>query len=160
LSRAHSLLTRSQWRSAGLEELVRHTLAPYGGGGGSAIDIAGPRIAVRPKPALALALVLHELATNAAKYGSLSTSAGRLSVIWDETALGLVIGWREEGGPTVEEPATRGFGRTLIERAVAHELDGSVRFDYRGAGLFCEIRVPLTAELSADEARPPRAGER
>ena len=160
LSRAHSLLTRSQWRSAGLEELVRHTLAPYGGGGGSAIDIAGPKIAVRPKPALALALVLHELATNAAKYGSLSTPAGRLKVIWEETALGLVIGWHEEGGPNVEEPATRGFGRTLIERAVAHELDGSVRFDYRGQGLFCEIRVPLTAELSADEARPPRAGER
>ena len=124
------------------------------------VHVAGPKIAVRPKPALALALVLHELATNAAKYGSLSTPSGRLSVIWDETALGLAIGWREEGGPKVEEPATRGFGRTLIERAVAHELDGSVRFDYRGPGLFCEIRVPLTPELTVDEARPARPGER
>ena len=160
LSRVHSLLTRSQWRSAGLEELVRQTLAPYGGGGASSLEIAGPRIAVRPKPALALALVLHELATNAAKYGSLSTSSGRLSVLWDETALGLLIRWREEGGPTVEEPAERGFGRTLIERAVAHELDGSVRFEYRGPGLLCEIRVPLTSELSAEEARAPFPGER
>jgi PAS domain S-box-containing protein len=160
LSRVHSLLTRSQWRSAGLEELVRQTLAPYGGGGASSLEIAGPKIAVRPKPALALALVLHELATNAAKYGSLSTSSGRLSVLWDETALGLLIRWREEGGPTVEEPAERGFGRTLIERAVAHELDGSVRFEYRGPGLLCEIRVPLTSELSAEEARAPFPGER
>jgi PAS domain S-box-containing protein len=157
LSRAHSLLTRSQWRSAGLEDLVRQTLAPYGATGSSALEIAGPKLGLRPKPALALALVLHELATNAAKYGSLSTPSGRLSVIWEASpALGLVIGWREAAGPKVAEPTTRGFGRTLIERAVAHELDGSVRFDYRGTGLYCEIRVPLTPELSADEPRGGR----
>jgi two-component sensor histidine kinase len=78
-------------------------------------------------------------------------------VTWDaSSALGLAIAWREGGGPSVVEPTARGFGRTLIERAVAHELDGSVRFDYRGAGLFCEIRMPLTPELSADELRGGR----
>jgi PAS domain S-box-containing protein len=158
LSRAHSLLTRSQWRSAGLEELVRHTLAPYGAVGSASIRIAGPRLGLRPKPALALALVLHELATNAVKYGSLSSPAGRLGVEWHagEGSV-LVIAWRETGGPAVNEPSTRGFGRTLIERAVAHELDGTVRFDYQDAGLFCEIRVPLTAELSVEEPQEVRA---
>ena len=153
LSRAHSLLTRSQWRSAGLEELVRQTLAPYGGAG--AIQVSGPSIGLRPKPALALALVLHELATNAAKYGSLSHPGGRLSVRWQAVEGALLLGWREAGGPKVAEPNSRGFGRTLIERAVAHELDGSVRFDYRAGGLACEIRVPLTGELSAEEPQAP-----
>jgi PAS domain S-box-containing protein len=157
LSRAHSLLTRSQWRSAGLEELVRQTLAPYGGSG--TLQVSGPSIGLRPKPALALALVLHELATNAAKYGSLSHPGGRLSVRWQATDGALTLGWREAGGPKVAEPASRGFGRTLIERAVAHELDGSVRFDYRAGGLACEIRVPLTGELSAEEPQA-RSAER
>ncbi|MDF2764017.1 MAG: histidine kinase [Rhodospirillales bacterium] len=155
LSRAHSLLTRSQWRSAGLEELVNQTLAPYGTVGSNAIQVSGPRIGLRPKPALALALVLHELATNAVKYGSLSTPAGRLSIRWElgprET---LVIDWREVAGPPAAEPRTRGFGRTLIERAVAHELDGSVRYEFLPIGLVCQIAVPLTSELSAEASRP------
>jgi PAS domain S-box-containing protein len=153
LSRAHSLLTRSQWKSAGLEELIRQTLAPYGASGSPQIEIAGPQVALRPKPALALALVLHELATNAVKYGSLSAAAGRLCVRWTaEKGSPLRIDWRESGGPAVSEPCSRGFGRTLIEQAVAHELDGAVQFEFLQAGLICRIHAPLTSELAAPQA--------
>jgi PAS domain S-box-containing protein len=157
LSRAHSLLTRSQWRSAGLEELIRQTLAPYGASGSPQIEIAGPQVALRPKPALALALVLHELATNAVKYGSLSAAVGRLCVRWTaDKGSPLAIEWAESGGPAVSEPCTRGFGRTLIEQAIAHELDGSVQFHFLQTGLICRIHAPLTAELAAPQ-EPERA---
>ena len=115
-------------------------------------------------------MAVHELASNAAKYGALSTTAGRLAVKWKvargsagERALTLV--WTEAEGPPVRPPARRGFGTTLIERALTHELDAEVRREFLPAGLRCTLAIPLTEEVgraraAAEEAADRRDGQR
>ena len=97
-----------------------------------------------------MTLMLHELATNAAKYGALSTATGRLSVTWTVEPAGpaanVRLCWREAGGPLVRAPDSKGFGRTLIERSMAYELDGDARLDYRPEGLRCELVFPLSLQ--------------
>jgi PAS domain S-box-containing protein len=149
LAETHSLLTAGEWQGASLRRLVEDVLAPYG----RRVAIASEDLVLNPKAALTLGLVLHELATNAAKYGALAAPAGRVEVAWTvgggaaaadgDDGPGLRLHWRERDGPPVPPPERVGFGRTLIERAVAYELNGTTRLDFRADGVVCELVVPL-----------------
>lgn len=150
LSRAHDLLTRENWEGAGLLDLVRSVLKPFGvaNGGAERLQVAGEDIRLTPKATLALGIALHELATNAVKYGSLSNDAGSVALDW-EIAPGprgdrLLLHWREKNGPPVKPPTHRGFGSQVLERGLAHELEGEVRLDYPPDGLVCAIDVPAS----------------
>ena len=106
--------------------------------------LTGDALYLPPKFAVSLTLVLHELATNAAKYGSLSAADGRVEITWSRTADGrLNLRWIESGGPAVTPPTHRGFGTRVIENIIAGQLKGEVRFDWRNQGLVCEIVLPL-----------------
>jgi PAS domain S-box-containing protein len=146
-SRAHDLLTREQWHSAELKSLIEAALVPYRQAGAERVVLSGPRVRLSPRAALTLTLVIHELASNAAKYGSLSTSDGSLLLEWrleqTEEAPILVIDWRERGGPPVSKPRRYGFGIRLIERSVEHEMNGLSTITFDPKGLACRITVPL-----------------
>jgi two-component sensor histidine kinase len=165
LSRAQDVLTRDNWEGVNLEEIVREAVEPHCGNERARVEVKGPRIVLAPRTALSLAMALHELCTNAAKYGSLSTVGGRVSVEWiiatERADRGLRLIWHESGGPAVEPPKRRGFGSRLIEQGLARELNGEVHLDYNPAGLVCTIDVPI-AGLDAGQAatRPPEEGGR
>lgn len=145
LARAHTLLSQSQWGSVDLKRLADEELAPFRPADGKRIGIDGPPMALSSRAAQSFALVLHELATNAAKYGALSLPSGRASLTWacraDER---LVLRWTEEGGPPVQPPSRQGLGTNVIDRSIRGQLEGEVRFDWRPEGLVCEIAVPMT----------------
>jgi len=149
LSRSHDLLTRERWESAGLLDIARDALEPFGISGGRAdrIVITGENVRFPPKAALALSIAFNELATNAVKYGALSNAAGSILIGWTtETAPEgerLLLSWKEEGGPPVTTPVHRGFGSRVLERGLAHELEGTVHLDYRPEGLVCTMDIPL-----------------
>jgi PAS domain S-box-containing protein len=159
LAAAHNLLTDKRWERAPLDELVAQVLAPYRQSGEDRITAEGPPLDLDPKTAVAIAMALHELATNAAKYGALSTPEGRVRVHWDEQrgppAL-FRLCWRERGGPPVVAPARRGFGTRLIERGISADLQGSATLMFRAEGLECEIEAPLAGP---DVAPLERNGE-
>jgi PAS domain S-box-containing protein len=148
LSRSHDLLTRENWESAGLRDVIRDALEPFVVAGGRAgrLTILGENLRFPPKAALALGIAFNELATNAVKYGAFSNSAGSILISWaiEEAPTGsrLVLHWQEKGGPPVLPPSQKGFGSQVLERGLAHELDGSVRLDYRPDGLVCTLDVP------------------
>ena len=146
LSATHDLLSQTDWTNAPLGEVIRSELAPYMEGAETHVELSGPEIALAPNNAMSLGLAIHELATNAAKYGALSTHSGRIFVTWraldHETA---EVHWREEGGPPVAEPSKRGFGRDLIEKIVAHELRSQVELRFNPGGVECRLRVPIRA---------------
>lgn len=150
IAKAHSLLTRDGRDGALLGAIVETELAPYVGKP-KRVAIGGADVTLTPRAGMAIAMALHELTTNAAKYGALSAVKGRLSVTWDSTGGGddtiLRIVWTESGGPTVQAPTKRGFGTTLIERALSHELDAVVRREFLPAGLRCVIEIRLTTEV-------------
>jgi two-component sensor histidine kinase/GAF domain-containing protein len=159
LARAHDLLTQRAWRPTDLAELARAALAPFGvvGGGGSPrIEAEGPPVLLAPEPAVALAMALHELATNASKHGALSFPAGRVSLAWgpapgdgDGSVAAMSIGWTERGGPPVAgAPAHRGFGLRLLETALARQLGGEAVLEYPRAGLVFRLRLPLSDRVA------------
>lgn len=141
LGRAHGLLSESRWEGAELNRMVEDELAPYRGAG--RVRIAGDQLLLPPSVAQALSVALHELATNAAKYGALSTAGGRVAIEWVLNDGWLRLIWQETGGPPVSPPKRRGFGSRVIERVVIAQLEGDVRFDWRSSGLLCAIAVPL-----------------
>jgi len=147
LSRAHDLLTGSNWEGASLTELLLLELDPYRSERRRRLSLEGPEIRLAPKAAVALAMAFHELATNAAKYGALSNAKGRIRVAWaiEESASppALCLTWTERDGPTVAPPQRRGLGSRVIERGLALELDGKVDLAFESAGLICTIRIPL-----------------
>jgi PAS domain S-box-containing protein len=149
LSRSHDLLTRERWQSASLADLVGLALEPYRSNAGQRprYSLEGPGVRLRPNPVLALGMAFHELATNAAKYGALSREGGHVEVSWSLVPSAadqrLRLCWRECGGPVVQPPHRKGFGSRLLERGLAHELDGAVRLDYMPEGLICEIEMPV-----------------
>jgi two-component sensor histidine kinase len=115
------------------------------------VKISGPSIALAPGIAVSLHLALHELATNAAKYGALSVEQGRVNLEWavtDGMVPALRIEWGESGGPTVVPPQRRGFGSRLIERGLAHEVDGEVDLDFSPGGVSCRVVVPLSSRVT------------
>jgi two-component system, chemotaxis family, CheB/CheR fusion protein len=151
ISRAHSVLTQSGREvGASLRELLTTELAPYDRGGKS-LSITGVDLLMTPRAGLSLAMAFHELESNAVKYGALSTDTGALSVSWTVSHKSppiLHFVWSETGGPPIAEaPSQRGFGSTLIERTLAHEMDAVVRQEFRSAGLHCTIDIPLTDDV-------------
>jgi len=149
LSRSHDLLTREKWESAGLLDIVHDALEPFGVSGGRAdrIAVTGKNIRFPPKSALALGIAFNELATNAVKYGALSNAAGSILIEWTmetiPTGQRLLLNWKEKDGPPVTPPAHKGFGSRVIERGLAHELEGTIHLDYRPDGLVCTMDIPL-----------------
>jgi two-component sensor histidine kinase len=146
LSHAHQLLTREHWEGVDLSDLALQILEPFKSRSGEAdrFSVSGTDIRLKPKLALSLGMAFHELAGNAAKYGALSNSAGRVSLAWQrrpEDRLRLV--WRERDGPRVHRPTRRGFGSRLIERGLANDLGGTVRLDYDARGVECVIEMPI-----------------
>jgi PAS domain S-box-containing protein len=145
LSHAHDLLTRDAWQGASLRELLRQTLAAYVGSDERRAELSGPEVRLNPNVAVGLAMAFQELATNATKYGALSTPDGRIALSWSTGVPypdAVEIRWRESGGPAVAQPRHRGFGSRLLERGLAHELRAEVRLDFAPAGLECRIRLP------------------
>lgn len=153
LSRAHDLLMRETWTSAGLGELAAATLAPFKLDDDARIVIRGPEVRFSPTAAVTMTLAFHELATNAAKFGALSNPGGSVTVEWsiDTSRNGGVVelSWREAGGPAVPPPARRGFGSRLIERGAPRELGGDVRLNFEPDGVACAFRLPLSQKITA-----------
>jgi PAS domain S-box-containing protein len=148
LSRSHDLLTSENWEGAGLLDLVKTALAPFGIANGSSehFIISGGNIRVSPKAALALGIAFHELATNAVKYGAFSNKNGSVLIAWtvEPAPAGdrLLLRWQERDGPPVTPPSRKGFGSWVIERGLAHELEGAVDLDFRPDGVICTISFP------------------
>ena len=157
LGRAHDILTQSSWSQAPIAEVVEGALAVHRGGT-SRIRASGPNVPLAAKPALALALALHELATNAAKYGALSNDSGAVDLRWHVVHEGeaprFCLTWSEQGGPPIlSQPVRRGFGSRLIERSFAAEVGGEVKLTYAPTGLTCRMEASLASMQEAiDEA--------
>jgi two-component sensor histidine kinase len=162
MAQAHSLLSSSRWEGAGLRSIAEEQLLPYLGGdaGAERIRIAGPDVRLRPKPALALSLALHELATNAAKYGALSAPGGCVRLAWRIEDERLLLEWQEQGGPAVAPPARRGFGSLAIERGLAYEVGGSSHLSFAPGGVTCRIEMPLRQVTEAGAVLARRATSR
>ena len=146
LADAHVLLSNSRWKGVGLADLVRHQLAPYMGT--SNTTIGGPDVTLSSSATEALAMVLFELVTNAAKYGAFSTPHGQVCVTWHGIAGGrslesVLIEWRESGGPPVAAPTRSGYGISLIRELIPHELGGTVDLAFPPEGVSCRIVLPL-----------------
>jgi len=142
LARAHALLSDSRWHGADLGALVAEELAPYRIAEAEKVNITGPRVSLLPHMAQGLALALHEMATNAAKHGALSSVAGKVSVTWQTQPDTLVLQWQESGGPTVAPPPARSFGLNVIRASIESQLGGKVAFDWNPQGLRCTLSIP------------------
>jgi two-component sensor histidine kinase len=148
LGHTHDVLSESGWTEAGLRELVSAELSPHGTGDGS-LQISGPPVMLKPHAALFISLALHELSTNAAKYGALSIPGGRVAVSWIVTGdrpPRLEIEWQEEGGPAIDGFGAPGFGTELIERGIRFELEGEAKLEAANGGLHCKIIIPASAQ--------------
>jgi two-component system NtrC family sensor kinase len=146
LSETHNLLADHFWEWVQLTDVIRHEVTPYAQEPHD-VRIDGPAIDLRPKAALALALVFHELATNAAKYGAFSQAGGHLEVLWtltDGEQPCIHLSWKETGGPPTAVPTTSGFGTTLIQRSLAYELQGATALRFEPDGLRCDIEFPFS----------------
>jgi len=144
LAKVHGLFVQSRWTGAELHSLATQELLPYCGEREGRVRIDGPAVMLEPNAAQTIAISLHELATNAAKYGSLSAANGRVEIAWSRTADGrLSLRWIESGGPTIAPPTHRGFGTRVMENIIVGQLKGEVHFDWRDQGLACEIALLL-----------------
>lgn len=148
LSKTHDLLSRDDWAGARLRAVLENEFGPFQDEEASRFDLDGPDLDLAPRYVLALGMTIHELTTNAARYGALSTGDGRIAVTW-RTVSGeggvrrLVLDWVESGGPPVREPVRRGFGTRLITGGVSRELGGTVALRFPPEGLHCSLDVPL-----------------
>jgi two-component system CheB/CheR fusion protein len=159
LGQTHDLLSRAGWTEAPLRELVLRELAPHIAGDGSNARVDGPPIMLKPQAALLLALVMHELTTNAAKYGALSNPGGRVNVAWAIAGDGprhLELTWTEHGGAEIGGSPKRGFGTELIERGIRFELEGEAELGVVDGGLHCRIVIPVDPRYMTFGASPTR----
>lgn len=144
MARAHGLLAEERWMGADLRTVILQELEPFDEA--HSAQVSGPPIRIHPRGALAFSMAVHELGTNATKYGALSVPQGRVAIDWAIDGEGddrsLVFSWRESNGPTVEEPTRRGFGSLLLERSLAYDLDGQTHLEFRPSGLVCHIVLP------------------
>jgi two-component system, chemotaxis family, CheB/CheR fusion protein len=147
LSTTHELLVDSEWRDAGLRDVLEAELAPYQTAGRTNWTASGDNLLLTPKMVLALGMAFHELATNAVKFGALSVPTGHVAITWSEQPVEggrrLHLSWVESGGPKVTAPTRKGFGSRLIAEGLAYELDGDVHIDYHPSGIRCEVDVPV-----------------
>jgi two-component system, chemotaxis family, CheB/CheR fusion protein len=155
LSRTHDLLSQESWRGTSLRTLLLQELEPHRSENDERLMIEGPAVELPPKAALALGMAFHELATNAAKHGALSTSTGRVHAAWDVARSGnpavLRFKWAESGGPPVAASRRKGFGSVVLERGLTLELEGEVRLDFAPGGLVCTIVIPLPEDVRGEE---------
>jgi two-component sensor histidine kinase len=151
LSNVHSVLTQRSWDSGDLHEVIAAAVGPHRAPEDDRFEIQGPILRLGPKTAVALSMAVHELCTNAVKYGALSSAAGRIGIAWSADQGQFRLAWREQGGPAVTPPAQTGFGTRLIERSLAAQLSAAVRMNYEPTGLVCTIDAPLAA-IRDDEA--------
>jgi chemotaxis family two-component system sensor kinase Cph1 len=157
MAKAHNLLSQSRWEGVSIHNLLREEL-DFQASGHGAVALDGIDMFLTPKAALSLSLAIHELATNAAKYGALSVPSGRVAVGWrPATDGGLELSWTEIGGPLVKQPNRRGFGSTLIERALSMETGGSAIVHYLRGGVVCDIFLPAPAITDAAGDSPAGA---
>jgi PAS domain S-box-containing protein len=144
LSKAHDILGASSWKNASIAAVIEQAIEPFGK---QRFEHNGPDCPIDPKASVSLALILHELGTNATKYGSLSNTKGKIHLSWlcqdDGDDLRVDMKWQEEGGPPVEPPTRIGFGTRLIKRQAAAEFGGSAAFEFNPEGLCCQIRVTV-----------------
>ncbi|SHM73149.1 PAS domain S-box-containing protein [Bradyrhizobium lablabi] len=154
LARVHTVLSLSSWQGAETRKLIEEELAPYAMG--EQVVLSGPEVQLLPATAQTVALALHELVTNSAKYGALSAQSGRLKVDWENHAGLLKIVWAETGGPRVEKPTTRGFGTRSVIASIESQLGGKAEFDWRPEGLICRLSVPLSSHHAAADFLPPQ----
>jgi PAS domain S-box-containing protein len=153
LARAHNLLADARWDGAQLGDLVREELAPYLDGSSGRASVSGPAVLLRPAAAQSLAMVLHELATNAVKYGALASPSGMLEVEWTRTPEWLELSWGERGGPAIKRPGKNGFGTKIIRASVERQLHGTLDQVWRPEGLSCTIRIKASDAIgAADQA--------
>ena len=146
----HACWGRENWGGVSLRDVIGEILRPFGLADGrvARFSVEGDDVRLQPKASLTLAMVFHELATNAVKHGALSDgAAGRIGIVWRVESVPrgdrMRLRWRESGGPPVTPPGRKGFGARLIERGLAQELNGEVRLDYNPAGVICEIVMPV-----------------
>jgi PAS domain S-box-containing protein len=161
LARVHTILSLSSWQGAQIGRLIDEEIAPYSSG--EQIELNGPEIQLQPATAQTLALALHELVTNSAKYGALSALSGRLKIQWNVEADGLQLLWQEQGGPRVEQPISRGFGTRSVIASIESQLGGRAEFDWRSEGLVCRLLVPHgesvpTSDVSQHHATSDHGG--
>jgi len=143
LSRVHDQLSRHSWEWADFATIAAQTFAPMRGSVNNNVHLDGPPVQLKPKSALAVAMVLRELAANAQKHGALSTPSGSLNLSWRVADERLHIGWSEQGGPPANPPRNRGFGSRLLERSIVEELKGAAQIDYASTGVRCTMEIPL-----------------
>jgi PAS domain S-box-containing protein len=161
LARSHDMLSRGGWAGALLSDVIERTLEPYTTDGEAGrVSLEGPPVRLTPSITVTLNLALHELATNAAKYGALSAEGGRVEVSWVlerranvKAPPMVVILWRERGGPRVRPPERRGFGSQLLERVLSRESGGDVGLDFAPKGVECRIRLPLALPSGKDSSQ-------
>ena len=155
MAKAHSLLSESRWEGVSINRLLSEELMPFGPGG-QAFTIEGADLVLTPKSALSLSLAVHELVTNAAKYGAFSQPGGNVAVRWTLAADNSVnLLWTETGGPPVQAPTRRGFGSTLIERALSMETGGRATLNYLPDGVVCDVFLPNSSVLSRNIVPSP-----
>jgi PAS domain S-box-containing protein len=144
LANLHDLFVKSRWTGAELACIAAQELAPYRAEDEARVQIGGPHVVLEPSAAQAIGVTLHELATNAAKYGALSVPKGQVEVTWMRAAdEQLILRWTESGGPAVKKPTRQGFGTSVIERMIRAQSNGEVRLDWRAEGLACEIALKM-----------------
>ncbi len=146
LSEAHGLLFKTQWTATAFADVVERTFAPLGRNRGTDYTLEGPAVQLNPRATLTLSMVLHELASNAIKYGAFSQAGGQVAVMVavNDAAPPIVsVDWHEIGGPEISAPERRGFGTRLLERSAEYELGGDVALDFAPEGLRCRLRFPL-----------------
>ena len=173
LAATHNLLSSTRWEGAHLRKIVDEEMAPYQASHRERVITKGPDVVLLPATAQAMALALHELATNAAKYGALSTDSGTLSVAWRVGPESLMLEWNETGGPPAAEPDRLGFGLTIVRSSIEAQFRGGVRYDWRPEGLRCTLSIPVAqmvptsigveptpAQSTAAEERPSLSGLR
>lgn len=156
LATAHALLSESRWEGADLARLIDEELAPYCNGNSGKVDISGPPVILKPESAQILALVLHELATNAAKYGALSRDSGKVKLSWQWSQGQFALQWEESGGPPVRAPSTKGFGTRVILASVMQQLGGTATFGWLEGGL----KFSMTATIGDPTSAPPMRSDR
>jgi two-component sensor histidine kinase len=162
LSRTHDLLVENAWRAAPIRNILRSELGPYDDGAGTRVLLTGPAVELPAELAVPVGMAIHELTTNAAKYGAFSTPRGWLEVEWDVRGLDggrkLELWWSEHDGPPVEPPSRKGFGSSLIQRLLATQCRAEIEFAYDRPGLRFQMSVPLVRS-ARDEIRTLRPGE-
>jgi two-component sensor histidine kinase/DNA-binding response OmpR family regulator len=159
LAQAHTLLSETRWQGAHLERLVTEELAPYRSANSPRVVIGGPSVFLSAEKAQNLALALHELATNSAKYGALSAANGILAVNWQSEPGVVTLHWQESDGPPVAAPGSQGFGTKIMNASIKHQLGGNVTWDWRSSGLHCTLQIPVGMEGNLPKGALPHAGE-